>query len=110
MRGPSDRCSIVPGALLPPSLAFVVLLSAATSPPYRVTAEPRTPEEQALRDALSRTDAGPPAAAAEALRKVSGAYPGTPASGLAQLAAGLALAGGQKEPGSMPLLTPSDVE
>src|SRR5262245_46023878 len=102
MRGPSDRCSIVPGALLPPSVAFVVRLSAPPAPPYRVTAEPRTPEEQALRDALTRTADGPPAAAAEALRKVSGAYPGTPASGLAQLAAGLALVGGQKARESLP--------
>jgi soluble lytic murein transglycosylase len=111
MRGPSDRCSsIVPVALTLPSLALVVLLAAATSPAYRVTAEPRTPEEQALRDALAKTAAGAPAASAEALRRVSVAHPGTPSSGLAQLAAGLALVSGQKARESLPFLTHPDVQ
>ncbi|HEY7513793.1 MAG TPA: tetratricopeptide repeat protein, partial [Vicinamibacteria bacterium] len=92
------------------SLAFVVLLSAATPPPYRVTAEPRGPEEQALRDALVRTAAGTPAAAADALKRVSASCPGTPSSGLAQLAAGLALLGAQKTRESLAFLTHPDVQ
>src|SRR5262245_59727152 len=104
MQEPSARCSIVPAAL---SLSFVVLvgvLSAATSPAYRVTAEPRTADEQALREAVARSVAGTPASAVDAMRRVSATYPGTATSGLAQLAAGLALLGGPTAKEALPFL------
>jgi soluble lytic murein transglycosylase len=75
-----------------------------------VTAEPRTPEERALREALARTAAGSPAGAAEALRRVSAEHPGTASSGLAQLAAGLALLGGSKPKDSVAFLGHPDVQ
>ncbi len=110
MREPSARCSIVTVALLLPLVGLAVLLAAATPPPYRVEAEPRTPEEQALREALVRGVAATPGAAAEALRRVSAAHPGTPASGLAQIAAGFALLNAQKARESLPFLTHADVQ
>src|SRR5262245_1712339 len=110
MREPSARCSIVAVALPLPSLVLVVVLSAAASPPYRVTAEPRTPEEQALREAVARAAAGNNAAAVDAMRRVSTAYPGTATAGLAQLAGGLALLGAQKPKDSLPFFAHPDVQ
>jgi peptidoglycan lytic transglycosylase len=110
MQEPSARCSIVPEALPLSSLVLVVVLSAATAPPYRVTAEPRTAEEQALREAVARAVAGNVVVAVDAMRRVSAAYPGTPTAGLAQLAGGLALLGAQKPKESLPFLGHPDVQ
>ncbi len=110
MQEPSARCSIVPVALPAPFLVLVGVLSAATSPAYRVTAEPRTREEQALREAVARSVAGGTTAAVDAMRRVSTAYPGTATSGLAQLAAGLALLGAQKPKEALPFLSHPDIQ
>jgi soluble lytic murein transglycosylase len=75
-----------------------------------VVAEPHTPEEQALREVLARRAALTPAASSEALRRVSAAHPGTPASGLAQLAAGIVLLDAQKARESLPFLNHADVQ
>lgn len=92
------------------SLVGLAVLVAATraagAQDYRITAAPSSAEESALRAAL-----GPGGAAvADALARVSAAHPGTPASGLAQLAAGLALLDAQKAKESLPYLVHPDVQ
>lgn len=93
-----------------PPIGLAALLAVATPTSYRVGAEPRAPEEQALRDALVRGAASTPAAAAESLRRVSAAHPGTPASGLARLAAGFTLLNAQNARESLSFLTHADVQ
>lgn len=73
-------------AAAPPSIA-----TEAAHHGYWLAAVPEGPAEAALREALTRGAFGGAPAKAEALAKVSAQYPGTQASGLAQLAAGLAL-------------------
>ena len=106
--GALARCSsIVPVALPLTSLALVVLLSAAA--PRPPTASPRSHALRKSRPSARRSLAArpaPAAAAAEALRRVAEAHPGTPASGLARMAAGLALLNAQKARESLALLDP----
>ncbi len=71
-----------------------------------MTAAPSSVEESALREAVGK--GGP--AVADALARVSAAYPGTPASGLARLAAGLALLDAQKAKESLPYLVHPDIQ
>jgi soluble lytic murein transglycosylase len=73
---------------------------------YRITAAPSSAEESALRAALGK--GGP--ALVSALDRVSAGYPGTPTSGLAQLAAGLALLDAQKAKESLPYLVHPDIQ
>jgi soluble lytic murein transglycosylase len=100
-----------------PLLGLLALLAAAPDVPapnppsnYWIEAKPEGPAEAALRDALARGGFGGPAAAVDALRQVSANYPGTAVSGLAQLAAGLALLEGPRPREAVPFLTHPDVQ
>ncbi|HXB56574.1 MAG TPA: transglycosylase SLT domain-containing protein [Vicinamibacteria bacterium] len=100
-----------------PLLGLLAILAAvpdvpAPNPPsnYWIEAKPEGPAEAALRDALARGGFGGPAAAVDALRQVSASYPGTAVSGLAQLAAGLALLEGPRPREAIPFLTHPDVQ
>jgi soluble lytic murein transglycosylase len=89
---------------------FAVLLAAtrvaASAQDYRLSAAPSSEDESALRATLGQ--GGP--AVIDALARVSAAHPGTPASGLAQLAAGLALLDTQKAKESLPYLVHPDIQ
>ena len=84
------------------------LSSLAASAPW-VQAQPEDAAEQALRDAVSRGAFGGAPSAAEALRRVSEAHPGTTASGLARLAAGLYLVDAGRSADALAHLTHPDV-
>ena len=60
-------------------------------PPLWIEAAPEDAGEAAVREAFTRSGFAGPAATAEALLSTAGAHPGTRASGLARLAAGLLL-------------------
>ena len=86
MPAPSDPCK----------LAFALCLlasvpAAAWGPSYWVRAVPQDMAETEVRDVLAKSAFGGATAAAPALRRVSEKYPGTTASGLARLGAGLLL-------------------
>jgi soluble lytic murein transglycosylase len=100
-----------------PFLGILVVLAAAPettaiTPPsaYWIEARPEGPEETALRDALATGGFGGPAAAVDALKQVSARYPGSTASGLAQLAAGLSLLEGPRAAEAVPFLTHPDIQ
>jgi soluble lytic murein transglycosylase len=99
-----------------PLLGLLAALAAAPDVPapnppsnYWIEAKPEGPAEAALRDALAGGGFGGPAAAVDALRQVSANYPGTAVSGLAQLAAGLALLEGPRPREAIAFLTHPDV-
>jgi len=99
-----------------PLLGLLAALAAAPDVPapnppsnYWIEARPEGPAEVALRDALAGGGFGGPAAAVDALTLVSANYPGTAVSGLAQLAAGLALLEGPRPREAIPFLTHPDV-
>ena len=77
---------------------------------YWLTAAPVGPAQAALRESLTRSAFGGPRATADALLQVSIRYPGTQASGLAQLAAGLALLESGRPAEALPLLRHPDVQ
>jgi soluble lytic murein transglycosylase len=85
----------VPARLIGVALVLVAAtLSNATEAVhhgYWLAAVPEGPAEAALREALTGSAFGGAPARAAALARVSATYPGTHASGLARLAAGLAL-------------------
>lgn len=97
----------------------VVLLAAGSlraTPPqadtratYWLAPAPDGPAQAALRETLVRSAFGGPLVAAEALRGLSQHHPGTPASGLAQLAAGLALLEADRAPEALACLRHPDV-
>lgn len=89
-------------------IAAVLFASAgaAASHDYRLGAVPAGPEEEALREALARGGPG----MSEALARLSATSPGTPVSGLAQLAAGMALLEAGKAKDSLPYLVHPDVQ
>jgi soluble lytic murein transglycosylase len=95
---------------LPASLvgvtALVLASAGAAGEDYRLTAAPAGPEETALRETLARGGPGLP----DALSRLSAAHPGTAISGLAQLAAGLALLDAQKAKESLPYLVHPDIQ
>jgi soluble lytic murein transglycosylase len=62
---------------------------ATATTPHWVQATPQDPAETALREAITKNAFSGSLATAQALEGVSATYPGTPASGLAELAAGL---------------------
>jgi peptidoglycan lytic transglycosylase len=91
MRVPSARCNPTRPSRV--AVVAVALLAALGPPPARATdfwvqATPVDAGEAALRAALPASGAAP-ATALPALRDVSAAHPGTPASGLAQLLSGM---------------------
>jgi peptidoglycan lytic transglycosylase len=90
------------------SVGFLLLLAAPAAggpPPWRIEAEPRDSAEAALRDAASPDRATSPAA----LLAVSQQFPGTAASGLARLLAGLRLVEAGRAADAVPQLTHPDV-
>ena len=91
-----------------PLAGLVVLVAAwagaAAAQDYRLTANPIGAEE-ALREALARPGAGLP----DALARISAGSPGTEVSGLARLAAGLALLDARKAEDALAHLTHEDV-
>jgi len=91
-------------------LAFCALVAAAAPPTYRVSAEPRNEAETALRETLARGVGSPAPAVADSLARFAAARPGTASSGLARLAAGLALLDAQKTQQSLPFLTHTDLQ
>lgn len=76
------------------ALGSVVLLLApgAARASYWLQGTPENRQEEALREVLAQAAASRPSEAAAALSRVTADHPGTKASGLAQLAAGLILA------------------
>ena len=122
MRRPSDPCELVARPALV-SVAFLValpLLAAALPPPtaerpkareFWLQATAEDAPEKALREALATPPgfAGP-TAALPGLTLVTTRYPGTSASGLAQLAAGLLLVDADRAGDAIPFLTHADVQ
>lgn len=106
----SARCRTRPRRRLSASfVGLAVLLAAtraATAQDYRINAAPSSTDEIALRAAFGQ--GGPNVV--DALARVSAANPGTPASGLAQLAAGLALLDTQRARESLPYLAHPDIQ
>jgi soluble lytic murein transglycosylase len=70
---------------------------------------PEGPAEAALRDAITRSAFGGPWSTAQALQEVSRQHPGSQVSGLAQLAAGLALLEADRAADALPCLRHPDV-
>jgi soluble lytic murein transglycosylase len=99
---------------IPPLLSLLLLLAAAPSfansgHGYWLQAIPESLEEAALRDALTASAFAGAAGQAEALQRVSAAHPGTAASGLAQLAAGLLLLEAGQETSAIAPLSHTDI-
>jgi soluble lytic murein transglycosylase len=97
-----------------PLLAAAVPAATAERPKARefwLQSTPGDAPEKALRDALSTPPgfAGP-TAALPGLSQVTTRYPGTTASGLAQLAAGLILVDAERPADAIPFLTHADVQ
>jgi soluble lytic murein transglycosylase len=101
------------------ALSLAVLLVPAPSPAeapadsghgYWLQAVPQSLDEAALRDALVRSAFAGAPGRAEALARVTAAHPGTVASGLAQLAAGLALLDADKEAEAVPYLVHAEIQ
>jgi soluble lytic murein transglycosylase len=92
------------------SLALIPLLLAAPgageAPPWRIEADPRDSGEAALRDAAVPEGT----AAVSGLVAVSQQFPGTPASGLARLLAGLRLVEAGRSAEAVAQLTHPDVQ
>jgi peptidoglycan lytic transglycosylase len=87
-------------------LLLLAAPGAGASPPWRIEADPRDTAEAALHDA-----AGPEGTAAvSGLLAVSQQFPGTAASGLARLLAGLRLAEAGRSAEAIPQLTHPDVQ
>jgi peptidoglycan lytic transglycosylase len=121
-RRPSDPCEL---AARPPlvSLSLLAALpllvtslpaSAADRPKARefwLQASPESNPEKGIRDALANaTGFAGPLAAIPALRQVTDKYPGTTASGLAELAAGLILVDADRPAEAIPYLTHADIQ
>ena len=101
------------------SFVALVLLSAPPPPSaasaapreFWVQASPQGPEEKALADALAKgTGFSGPTASVPSLARVTAAFPGTAASGLAQLAAGLVLVDADRPAEAIPFLTHADIQ
>jgi soluble lytic murein transglycosylase len=101
-------------------LAALPLLVAAVPPAvadrpkareFWLQASPDSPQEKAVRDVLASAKgfAGP-AEALPGLKRVTEKYPGSGASGLAQLAAGLILVDADRAREAIPFLTHADVQ
>jgi soluble lytic murein transglycosylase len=82
---------------------------ASSAQAYWLQAAPESPEEVALRQAVEQGASSPAAAAAETLRRVTASHPGTAASGLAELCAGLLLLDDGKAADALPFLHHADV-
>jgi len=80
------------------------LLHGATTRGYWLQGQPRDPSEEALRSAVDANGAR-----TEELKAVSSAHPGTLASGLAQLEAGLRLLDDRRSAEALPFLQHPDV-
>jgi soluble lytic murein transglycosylase len=106
-----SRLPLLAGALVALSLPGPAPAEAQAPPDhgYWLQAIPRSLEEAALRDALERSAFSAPAERARALAQVSAAHPGTPASGLAQLAAGYVLLEGARETDAVAHLSHADI-
>jgi tetratricopeptide (TPR) repeat protein len=96
---------------------IVVSLLAAVSPGYAATsggfwleAEPTDVAETQLRASLGAAVKADPVPALEALQAVSTNHPGTIGSGLAQLAAGLALLDANRDAEAVPFLLHADLQ
>ena len=87
-------------------LLFLAAPGAAGAPDWRLHAEPQDTAEEALRDAAARDAATAPSV----LVAVSDQFPGTPASGLARLLAGLRLVEASRPADALPQLTHADVQ
>jgi len=87
---------------------WAVAASAANS--FWLETVPADPGETQLRAALGVAGGADPTTALEALRAVSTAHPGTAASGLAQLAAGLALLDARRPGEAIPFLLHPDLQ
>jgi len=95
--------------------AVVALLAVASrgdggSGGYWLEPAPADAGETQLRAALAAAGKGDPTTALQALRDVSAAHPGTMGSGLAQLAAGLALLDAGRDADAVPFLLHPDVQ
>ncbi len=86
--------------------ALLLASAGASAEDYRLTAVPAGAEEAALRETLVKGGPG----LLDALGRLSAANPGTAVSGLAQLAAGLALLDAQKAKESLPYLVHPDIQ
>jgi soluble lytic murein transglycosylase len=91
------------------ALLFAPRAEAGTSGGFWVEAEPADAAEAQLRAALGVADRDA-AEALQALRSVSTSHPGTKGSGLAQLAAGLALLEADRDAEAIPFLLHPDVQ
>jgi len=98
-----------------PSLLSLLLFlaavpsSVASGHGYWLQAVPESLEEAALRDALTASAFAGAAGQAEALQRASAAHPGSVASGLAQLAAGLLLVEAGQEASAIAPLSHPDI-
>ncbi len=90
------------------SLGLLLFLAApaAAAPAWRLHAEAQDSAEEAVREAAAREGA----TAVSALARVSEQFPGTPASGLARLLAGLRLVDANRHADAVPQLTHGDVQ
>lgn len=77
---------------------------------YWLEATPADAGETQLRAALGAAGKGDPTTALQALQNVSAVHPGTTGSGLAQLAAGLALLDADRDADAVPFLLHPDVQ
>lgn len=101
-------------ALILGILALVGASPAAVTPAsahdFWIQMAPETPEEVALRDAIVRGAFGGAQETVDRLRGVSASHPGTAASGLARLAAGLALVAADRPSEAVPFLTHEEIQ
>ena len=104
MPAPSDPCKLGLALVL-----FASVPAAAWGPSYWVRAVPQDTAETEVRDVLAKNAFGGAAASAPALRRVSEKYPGTVASGLAHLGAGLLLLDAGNAPDAIADLRHPDV-
>jgi soluble lytic murein transglycosylase len=100
--------ALIRSLTLTPPLVAILSGSLLAFVPW-VEAPPEDEAERALRDAVARGAFGGAPAAAETLRRVSEAHPGTTASGLARLAAGLNLVEAGRSAEALAHLTHADV-